>query len=133
MKIPTISYLEARDYKTGELLDKLYIGECNYDSNYFNLNYFTNPENMDFDYYINPMKDSENYNTLILSTELKTYHVHKFKNVINDIIPNTLDDENALYDMKLVLYWVDKMKEELKQQIKFVFVTYQAILENIEY
>ena len=47
-------------------------------------------------------------------------------------------EENALYDIKLVSFWINEKQEEYKQKykhqkIEFVLVTYFAILENFEY
>lgn len=126
---PTISYLEARNQYTNEFVDKLYIGDCTYDTDKFNLGQFTDYISHNI---LSDLSTNKNYDTLVSCIEIQKYHISKITQTIQDFDPETMDEENALYDMKLVLYWIN---EQLAQQkhIKFIFVTYQAILENMEY
>lgn len=129
LQYPTISYLEARNQYTGEIIDKLYIGDCTYDTDKFNLGQFTDYISHNV---LSDLSANKNYDTLVSCIEFQKYHISKIKQTIQELEPETMDEENALYDMKLVLYWTN---EQLAQQkhIKFIFVTYQAILENMEY
>jgi len=133
MKYPTISYLEARNPNTNEVLDTLYIGECDYNTKKFCLNYFTNPQNMGPASLVD-QSVNKNYKTAVSFAEMETYHITKLKLAIQDFEPKTMEEDSALYDMKLVVYWVDEKKQAAQQSpLQFVFVTYQAILENFEY
>ena len=109
-----VYYLEARNPTSGEVMDTLYIGECNYKTNKFNLNYFMDkPQNSE-----EPSFEMEQNS----EKEIDTIYIEKIKNEVEDFDPETMDEYSALYDMKLVLYWIDSCNENMKQP-QFVFVS----------
>lgn len=132
-RIPTISYLEVRDNQN-TLLNNLYIGECDYETSKFTLNYYKNletmpAENVMIDDYSNP-----NYSTIMSYKIWDALDIEDIQRTIPMFEPENMEEESALYDMKLVNYWVEDMREQHKnKQIRFIFITYYAILENLEY
>lgn len=125
MKYPTISYLEARNPTTGELLDTLYIGKCDYNIKQFNIRRFTDPQYMYPAISVDGCDYGVAYKTMVSCAEMDApYHITKLKNTIRDFEPTTMDDDSALYDMKMVVHWVESQPVEAQQ---FVFVTYQAV------
>jgi hypothetical protein len=135
IQLPTISYMEVRN-SNNELLDKLYIGSCDYDINpdenfcFKNLIY----EQKNIKYNVSDDSDPNKLNTIVSVIELDKYYINKIEKSVEAFNPQILEEDSALYDMKLALYWIEEKKQEFaNRSIKFLFVTYQAILENIEY
>lgn len=134
MSIPTICYLEAFDKTTNEFIDKLHIGVCNYHTEKITLKkLFKSKQN-------EPKMPTESaqyipmQNYMKLFTHVDDIYLSKIQNIIDSYEPETMDEDNALYDMKLVLYWTNQMREEYKnKQLGFVFIQYYAVLENVEY
>ena len=127
MKFPTtISYLEARNPTTGELVDSLYIGKCNYSINKFNLKYFVNTAITQYPISILYDERDTEKKTMVSSMEMEPYHIDKLKRAIQDfdtaIATPTMDETSALYDMKLVSEWMDAIPNHT-----YIYTVYRSM------
>lgn len=124
MEIPTINYLEVRS--SNKILDTLYIGNCDYETDKFTLCNFHKMNE-----FVISQKDAP---TVINCCILNKHDIQQINKAINIYEPENMDENSALYDLKLVSFWINKKQEEYKsQKLDFVLVTYFAVLENLEY
>lgn len=127
--------------------NRLYIGKCNYNTRKFclkNIIFYTNknrPQTLYesiaqkklFDELGEQNSPDETDSMKIMSTtyEIDENCIQTLRQTIREFEPTTMDEESALYDMKLVLYWIDEKREIFSNIVEsaanplhFVIVTY---------
>lgn len=142
MSSQIISYIEAINIEASdnsEPVDILYIGECNYEIKKFslkdirpcfgatinNLSQISSNSPLALPLPHSSESNSSFTSHLVLSKELDEEYIKKIKNTVKNFNPTTMDEESALYDMKLLLYWIEYVKNSYDtKKIKFIFVAY---------